>query len=63
MKQDLGKTRDDSGKKSSRTLSQSIFVAIGLAIIVGGIWMLYMSDAPYHPEDTVTRDSTFSAAD
>jgi len=40
-----------------RGFSQIVFVMFGLAIIVGGIWTLYMGDAPYHPQDFVTRDS------
>ena len=35
-----------------RALGQFFFVAIGLAIIIGGLWSLYMGDAPYHPEIT-----------
>lgn len=30
-------------------LSQVVFMMVGLSIIVGGSWSLYMSDAPYHP--------------
>jgi hypothetical protein len=33
-----------------RGVSQMIFVAVTLAITIGGIWSLYMADAPYHPE-------------
>ena len=35
--------------------SQAIFIAVGLAIVLGGLWMLYGSDGPYHPEGPVTR--------
>ncbi|MGJ8555859.1 MAG: hypothetical protein ACSHW6_02380 [Sulfitobacter geojensis] len=38
-------------------MSQVFFILTGLAIIAGGIWTLYMGDAPYHPQDQVTRDS------
>lgn len=41
-----------STASDARGLSQVIFVAVGLTIIVGGLWMLYMGDAPYHPEVT-----------
>lgn len=33
-----------------RGVSQLIFVAVTLAITMGGVWSLYMGDAPYHPE-------------
>ena len=35
--------------------SQAIFVTIGLAIVLGGLWLLYQSEGPYHPDDPVTR--------
>ncbi|MGC1505214.1 MAG: hypothetical protein WA782_13880 [Sulfitobacter sp.] len=41
----------------NRGVAQVIFVLTGLAIIIGGIWSLYMADAPYHPQDQVSRDS------
>jgi hypothetical protein len=34
--------------------SQNIFIAVGLAIVVGGLWMLYDTDGPYHPDIPVT---------
>ncbi len=34
--------------------SQAVFIAIGLAIVMGGLWLLYQSDGPYHPEFPVT---------
>ena len=33
-----------------RGFSQFLFIAVGLAIIIAGLWSLYMGDAPYHPE-------------
>ncbi|KIN75336.1 hypothetical protein Z945_165 [Sulfitobacter noctilucae] len=63
MKQDVSNARGDSVKKPSRGLSQTIFILISLAIIGGGVWTLYMSDAPYHPQDTVTRDNTSLVGD
>ena len=39
-----------------RGVAQFVFVLTGLVIIAGGIWTLYMADAPYHPQDQVTRD-------
>ncbi len=45
---------DPSPTPAASVFSQVMFVTVGLAIIVGGSWSLYMSDAPYHPvEDTV----------
>jgi hypothetical protein len=41
-------------KSSDLTRSHLIFVAVGLAIIVGGLWLLYVSDAPYHPDVPVS---------
>ncbi len=35
--------------------SQAIFIAVGLAIVLGGLWMLYGSEGPYHPEGSVTQ--------
>lgn len=29
--------------------SQLIFIAVGLAIILGGLWLLYSAEGPYHP--------------
>ncbi len=35
--------------------SQVIFIAVGLAIVLGGLWMLSQAEGPYHPEGPVTR--------
>lgn len=40
----------DAPPASASTFSQTMFVLTGLAIIAGGLWNLYMSDAPYHPK-------------
>tara|TARA_R110002124_G_scaffold100496_2_gene247445 strand:- start:944 stop:1093 length:150 start_codon:yes stop_codon:yes gene_type:complete len=37
-------------QKDKRGLSQAIFIAVGIAIILGGLWVLYQSSAPYHPD-------------
>ncbi|OAN96164.1 hypothetical protein [Sulfitobacter geojensis] len=50
--------REPSETAEKRGMSQVVFVLTGLAIIAGGIWTLYMGDAPYHPQDQVTRDSS-----
>ncbi|GAA6175741.1 hypothetical protein [Sulfitobacter pacificus] len=50
--------REPSETADGRAVSQIVFVLIGMAIIVGGIWTLYMGNAPYHPQDEVTREST-----
>lgn len=34
--------------------SQIIFIAVGLAIVIGGLWMLYEADGPYHPDIPVS---------
>lgn len=46
--------RDDRG------LSHFVFIAVGVAIVVGGLWMLYMADAPYHPSIPVTEDESYT---
>ena len=35
--------------------SHVVFVAVGLAIVLGGLWLLYQAEGPYHPDDSVTR--------
>ena len=35
--------------------SQAIFMAIGVAIILGGLWLLYGNTGPYHPDIPVTQ--------
>ncbi|MFK7834641.1 MAG: hypothetical protein AB8B60_00345 [Sulfitobacter sp.] len=52
-----------SAKKDGRTLSQVVFVTVGLGIILGGLWTLYMGNAPYHPHDEVTRDGVSLTSD
>lgn len=44
------KSGDPSQSTDDRRLSQGLFVLAGLGIIAGGLWTLYMADAPYHPE-------------
>jgi hypothetical protein len=51
----------DSRKEVS-TRSHLIFVAIGVAIVIGGLWMLYQFDAPYHPEVPVTDSQQLSTS-
>lgn len=31
------------------TRAQWVFVAGGLAIVLGGLWLLYSAQGPYHP--------------
>ena len=61
MKQQELSTRNAPG--DGRGLSQAIFVLIGLGIIAASLWSLYMGDAPYHPDDQVSRGSITLAAD
>ncbi len=63
MNQNANPARTLSVSTDRRGLSQAVFVMIGLGIISGGLWTLYMGDAPYHPEDQVSRDSVFLASD
>ncbi|WP_025055507.1 hypothetical protein [Sulfitobacter noctilucicola] len=63
MKQEDNAAQTPSGSKDRRGFSQIIFILIGLGIIGGGLWTLYMGDAPYHPEDVVTRGDTVTVTD
>lgn len=29
---------------------QVIFIVVGLAIVLGGLWLLYSAEGPYHPD-------------
>lgn len=53
-KSEASDTRNGDGKG----LSQAIFVLVTLGIIIGGLWSLYSSIAPYHPQDGVSRNET-----
>ena len=44
------RTATAPGNGRERGVSQFLFIVIALAIIIGGLWSLYMNDAPYHPE-------------
>ncbi len=50
MTKNIVVTPTDAKMPQGRGLSQIMFVVIGLGIITGGLWTLYMADAPYHPE-------------
>lgn len=39
-----------SGRSFSGVVSETIFLTVIIAITLGGVWSLYMTDAPYHPE-------------
>lgn len=54
----LPSTRTDETSKS-----QTIFIAVGLAIVVGGLWLLYDVDGPYHPVVPVTDTFIHDTAD
>ena len=45
----------ENNPNDNKGVTQVIFVLAGLGIIAGGLWSLYMGDAPYHPQDDVTR--------
>lgn len=63
MNQQVSYTRTPSVDGNGRGLSQTLFVLIGLGIITGGLWTLYMADAPYHPEVPVAESQIFLASD
>lgn len=50
-------------KEDKRGLSQAIFIAVGIAIILGGLWFLYQSTAPYHPDTSGAEGEIFLATD
>lgn len=56
MTQRAKDTAQPSKRADNTALTTVLFVGIGMVIILGGLWSLYMADAPYHPE--VTRDGT-----
>lgn len=35
--------------------SQNAFIAGGLAIVIGGLWLLYDVEGPYHPDTPMTE--------
>ena len=35
--------------------SHAIFIAVGVAIILGGLWLLYSNTGPYHPDIPVSE--------
>lgn len=54
----LPPTRTDETNRS-----QTIFIVVGLAIVVGGLWLLYDVDGPYHPEVPMTDTFIHDIAD
>ena len=50
-------------KTDESNRSQTIFVAVGLAIVLGGLWLLYDVDGPYHPDIPVTDTLVHDTAD
>ena len=65
MIQKKGVTASEMPKDTyaQRGVSQAVFVFVGLGIILGGLWYLYMGDAPYHPADEVSRGTIHYAYD
>lgn len=50
-------------KNDNRSLSQAIFILVGLAIIAGGLWVLYQSTAPYHPDVSGVEGEIYLSTD
>ena len=54
-------TFDVKGSTPARTTdanlgrSQAIFIAVGVAIVLGGLWLLYDNTGPYHPDQPMTE--------
>lgn len=42
--------------------SQLVYVAVGLSILLGGLWSLYSADGPYHPAGAEV-DAQFQLSD
>lgn len=38
-----------TGQKPERDVGQFVFITVGLAIVLGGLWLLYGGSGPYHP--------------
>lgn len=56
----MGKTNTDNAAQqrdaSENGRSHLVFVAVGVAIILGGLWLLYASEGPYHPDFPVSEN-------
>jgi hypothetical protein len=50
MNQEVNAGRTPYVQPADRRTSEKVFIFVGLSIVLGGIWMLYMGDAPYHPD-------------
>ena len=50
-------------KADASNRSQVIFIGVGFAIVVGGLWLLYDVDGPYHPDIPVTETLVNDTAD
>jgi len=55
--------RTPSAKMDDRAVSQVVFVAVGLAIVVGGLWLLYQGNAPYHPDVPISDNESYLATE
>lgn len=55
--------RSPSVKTDESNRSQSVFIAVGLAIVIGGLWLLYDTEGPYHPDIPVTDMATQGIVD
>ena len=54
---------DSTGQSGDKTVSQVIFVTVALVIILAGVWTLDLGEAPYHPDDSVSRSDYGMSAD
>ncbi len=52
---------DGSPPAFSSILAHVLFFTIALTIIFGGLWSLYMSDAPYHPDIVMSEGEIYLA--
>lgn len=46
---------------SARILAQVLFFTVAFTIIIDGLWSLYMSDAPYHPDIVMSESEIYLA--
>ncbi|MFT6674926.1 MAG: hypothetical protein ACJAVM_001112 [Sulfitobacter sp.] len=55
--------RIPSVEPDNRGFSQMVFVCVGVTIVVGGLWLLYQSTAPYHPDVPISEGSSVQAVE
>ncbi len=60
------KTNESNSARSNDSdlgRSQVIFMAVGVGIILGGLWLLYSGTGPYHPDVPMSENMVQGASD